>query len=158
MGWLVGWLVGIGVIIEHEAGSVASAKGVGTGSTIKRTQKKRGEKQRISWKALSTVSFFFFFLCEGSLPKTLLGHQSAGLGHVLLQELVQVAQAVRVVLHNADGLVPQAGTHQAGHIGVAQLRQLLCLAAEFLTQMVIGPGSQGGHCHEGSAAMGIRFG
>lgn len=63
MGWLVGWLVGIGVIIEHEAGSVASAKGVGTGSTIKRTQKKRGEKQRISWKALSTVFFFFFFFC-----------------------------------------------------------------------------------------------
>lgn len=90
------------------------------------------------------------------LPQALVGHQAAGLGHMLLQKLVQVAEAVRVVLHDADGLVPQTGPHQAGHVWITEPRQLLGLAAELLAQMIGGSRAQGGHRHKGGTVDGTE--
>lgn len=75
---------------------------------------------------------------------------------MLLQKLIQVAQTIRVILHNADGLVAQTGAHQASHIGVAETRQLLGLAAELLAQMIAGSGTQCGHSNEGGTVRGKR--
>lgn len=167
----VGW---IGVIIEHETGSVASANGVGTGSTIKthakaaadavpkkrkKNKKRKGERQHIRakkaehWGDTQTLS-------SVNLPETFVGHlKSTCLGHMLLQKLIQVTQTIRIVLHNADGLIAQTGADQASHIRIAETRQLLGLAAELLAQMIAGAGTQcgdGNQCGTGKKGKQIR--
>lgn len=96
-------------------------------------------------------------LLQKSLPESLVGRQAGRLGHVLLQELVQVAQAVRVVLHHTDWLVLQAGSHQPSHIGMTELGQLLGPAPELLDQEITDSGSQGGHSHQGGTGTRWEF-
>lgn len=96
-------------------------------------------------------------LLQKSLPESLVGRQAGRLGHVLLQELVQVAQAVRIVLHHTDWLVLQAGSHQPSYIGITELGQLLGPAPELLDHKITDPRSQGGHSHQGGTGTRLEL-
>lgn len=69
-------------------------------------------------------------------PQTIRNTHGSCLGHVFLQELIQISSAVAVVEHNANGLIVQAGAQQLCHVRVLQSGQVTRLRPEVFLRVL----------------------